>query len=147
MKKSLFFVCRGIFAWQRWVRLRPLRSGWIPKSMPLTVLRCTPPYFAYENESAARENVREKSANFISLNGLWKFNWVKDADLRPTNFYADDFDYSAWADMPVPRYLGSEWIRRSGLYQYGICVEQHSTGQSPRNTHSRQPRRILYPYD
>ena len=52
-------------------------------------------YFAYENESAARENVREKSANFISLNGLWKFNWVKDADLRPTNFYADDFDYSA----------------------------------------------------
>lgn len=59
-------------------------------------------YFAYENESAARENVREKSANFISLNGLWKFNWVKDADLRPTNFYADDFDYSAWADMPVP---------------------------------------------
>ena len=27
-------------------------------------------YFAYENESAARENVREKSANFISLNLL-----------------------------------------------------------------------------
>ena len=44
----------------------------------------------------------DKSANFISLHGAWKFNWVKDADKRPTDFYKTDLDDSAWKTMNIP---------------------------------------------
>ena len=59
-------------------------------------------YFAYENETLALAGQMDKSANFISLHGAWKFNWVKDADKRPTDFYKTDLDDSAWKTMNVP---------------------------------------------
>lgn len=40
--------------------------------------------------------------NYQSLDGEWKFNWVKDADQRPTEFYVVDFDDSGWVTMPTP---------------------------------------------
>ena len=33
-------------------------------------------YFAYESADAAARGVKEKSANFMTLNGTWKFFWV-----------------------------------------------------------------------
>ena len=59
-------------------------------------------YFAYENEVAAKAGNMAKSANFLSLHGAWKFNWVKDADKRPTDFYKTDLDDSSWKTMNVP---------------------------------------------
>ena len=59
-------------------------------------------YFAYENAQKAKAGIREKSENFLSLNGIWKFNWVKDCDMRPTDFYRVDFNDKGWATMPVP---------------------------------------------
>ena len=59
-------------------------------------------YFAYENETLALAGQMDKSANFISLHGAWKFNWVKDADKRPTDFYKTDLDDSAWKTMNIP---------------------------------------------
>ena len=44
-------------------------------------------YFAYESADAAKKGVKENSANFMSLNGSWKFFWVKDADARPTDVW------------------------------------------------------------
>lgn len=38
----------------------------------------------------------------ISLNGDWKFSWVENADQRPTDFFAPDFDDSGWKTMPIP---------------------------------------------
>lgn len=38
----------------------------------------------------------------LSLNGLWSFNWVKDADQRPTDFFKTDFNASSWDKMSVP---------------------------------------------
>ena len=43
-------------------------------------------YFAYPCEKCAREGVKAEAANFMSLNGLWKFNWVKDQTERPARF-------------------------------------------------------------
>ena len=37
-----------------------------------------------------------------SLNGMWKFHWVKRPDLRPEDFYKPEFDVSSWKDIPVP---------------------------------------------
>ena len=59
-------------------------------------------YFAYESSDAAQQGERTQSAYYMSLNGMWKFNWVKDADARPTGFWRADYNDKAWAEMPVP---------------------------------------------
>ncbi len=59
-------------------------------------------YFAYENSDKAEENVKEISENFMSLNGLWNFNWVRDANLRPQTFFSTDFDDKQWDKIEVP---------------------------------------------
>lgn len=38
----------------------------------------------------------------LSLHGDWKFNWVENADQRPSDFFTPKFDDSAWTVMPVP---------------------------------------------
>lgn len=37
-----------------------------------------------------------------SLNGLWKFHWVKEPSLRPADFYKPEYDVSAWKEIRVP---------------------------------------------
>ena len=59
-------------------------------------------FFAYENTDAATKAVKEKSANYMSLNGTWKFFWVKDADARPTDFWKTGFNDKGWDNMQVP---------------------------------------------
>ena len=59
-------------------------------------------FFAYENEEVALKGDMTKSRNFLSLHGNWKFNWVENADQRPTNFYETSLDDSSWGTMPVP---------------------------------------------
>lgn len=59
-------------------------------------------YFAYPCEKCAREGVKEGAPNFMSLNGTWKFNWVKDQTDRPVDFYKADFEDQHWVDFPVP---------------------------------------------
>ena len=59
-------------------------------------------YFAYESPELAARGERESSAYYMSLNGLWKFNWVRHADARPTGFWRADYNDRAWDDMPVP---------------------------------------------
>ncbi|NIG55168.1 glycoside hydrolase family 2 TIM barrel-domain containing protein [Chitinophaga sp. Cy-1792] len=58
--------------------------------------------FAFENPSLAQQREKEKSANFLSLNGTWKFNWVQDPRKRPQDFYKPDFNDSGWDNFKVP---------------------------------------------
>ncbi|MCQ2112399.1 MAG: DUF4981 domain-containing protein [Bacteroidaceae bacterium] len=37
-----------------------------------------------------------------SLDGKWKFNWSKDPESRPVDFYKADYDVSSWDDIIVP---------------------------------------------
>ena len=59
-------------------------------------------FFAYENTEAAEEAVKEKSENFMTLNGKWKFFWVENADQRPTDFYRLDYNDKGWDDFQIP---------------------------------------------
>jgi len=59
-------------------------------------------YFAYEDEKSALAGNMESSENFMTLNGVWKFNWVKNADQRPTDFYATSFNDKGWDNLKVP---------------------------------------------
>ncbi len=38
----------------------------------------------------------------LSLNGTWKFNWVRRPADRPMDFFADAYDTSGWQDITVP---------------------------------------------
>ena len=41
-------------------------------------------FFAYETRDAALKADRKASANYLSIEGDWRFNWVANADQRPT---------------------------------------------------------------
>ena len=38
----------------------------------------------------------------LSLDGVWKFHWVRNASERPSGIGAVDYDDAAWGSMPVP---------------------------------------------
>ena len=59
-------------------------------------------YFAYEDENSALKGCKESSGNFMTLNGNWKFFWVKNADMRPTDFYQVNFNDKGWDNLKVP---------------------------------------------
>lgn len=59
-----------------------------------------------------------------SLDGKWKFSWVKSPEQRPRDFYKKDFDVSAWAEISVP----SNWnivglsTHGNGHHKYGLPI-------------------------
>ncbi|MDD4198433.1 MAG: glycoside hydrolase family 2 TIM barrel-domain containing protein, partial [Paludibacter sp.] len=60
--------------------------------------------FAYESLPLAEEFVQEKSANFLSLDGSWRFHFVTDPRTRPQDFYKTSFNdrTDGWVDFSVP---------------------------------------------
>ncbi|MBN1360568.1 MAG: DUF4981 domain-containing protein [Sedimentisphaerales bacterium] len=70
------------------------------------------------------------SPYFQSLNGTWKFHWVKSPDERPVDFYRTDFDVSGWNDIPVP----SNWE----IHGYGTPIYSNVT-----YPHLREPPKII----
>ena len=59
-------------------------------------------FFAFENLEKAQSFDKKKSANYLSMEGMWKFNFVKDHNKCPANFFALKYDDSQWKDFPVP---------------------------------------------
>ena len=59
-------------------------------------------FFAFENEKLATGADKTKSSRYLSLEGMWKFNFVKDYTDRPMDFFKPMFDDSKWVDFPVP---------------------------------------------
>jgi beta-galactosidase len=59
-------------------------------------------FFAFENADKAKANDKTKSGRFLSMEGKWRFNFVKDHNLAPKDFFSLKFDDSKWVDFPVP---------------------------------------------
>ncbi len=59
-------------------------------------------FFAYETTQKALDGNKEKSDNFLSLDGDWKFKWVDIPAQRPTDFFSTEYDDSSWGTIPVP---------------------------------------------
>lgn len=85
-----------------------------PSVVAINKLPARASFFAYESLDLAKEHSAEKSVNYQSLNGLWKFNWVRDPKDRPIDFYKDNYNTSEWKDIPVP----SNWQ----LQGYGVPI-------------------------
>jgi len=71
-------------------------------------------YIPYADVQAALKNNRAQSPYYKSLNGFWKFNWVRKPADRPVDFYKDEYDVSLWEEIKVP----GNWE----LLGYGIPI-------------------------
>ena len=58
-------------------------------------------FFAFESADKAKGD-KSASARFLSMEGMWKFHFVKDHQNAPKDFFSLKFDDSKWADFPVP---------------------------------------------
>lgn len=68
----------------------------------------------FSNIEAALTKKRTASVFYKSLNGMWKFNWVRKPSDRPQDFYKPEYDVSKWDDIRVP----ANWEREG----YGIPI-------------------------
>ena len=68
-------------------------------------------YIPYTSTTAMKSDVNynkawltPEKADFLSLNGLWKFNLVPEPSVRPgeDDFWGNDADVSAWDNIDVP---------------------------------------------
>ena len=59
-------------------------------------------FFAFENADKAKANDKTQSSRYLSMEGKWRFNFVKDHDKAPKDFFSLKFDDSKWVDFPVP---------------------------------------------
>jgi len=88
-------------------------------------------FFAYETRDKALDGDKTKSDNYLSLDGLWKFNWVPDADKRPTDCFGTDYDDSLWKTMPVPGMWEMNGYGDPEYVNMGFAWRGHFNGQPP----------------
>ncbi len=114
----LAFISLGINAQSRveWedetinaVNKEPAHCSWIP----------------YADLQQAIQNDKNESPYYLSLNGIWKFNWVKHPDLRPLDFYKKEYNLSFWDEIDVP----SSWQMRG----YGTPIYTNVTYPHAKN--------------
>ena len=58
-------------------------------------------FFAFESIEKAQGD-KSASARYQSMEGLWKFCFVKNHQDAPKDFFAQKYDDSKWVDFPVP---------------------------------------------
>ncbi|MBR4853779.1 MAG: discoidin domain-containing protein [Alistipes sp.] len=79
-------------------------------------------FFTFDDEESARKVLPENSAYYLSLDGTWKFNWVKHPAERPAEFYKPSFDVSAWDDVEVPMNWNVYGLQKDGSQKYGTPI-------------------------
>ena len=99
MKKLSLILISFLFS----IRLFAFGDEWKnPQINQINRLPMHSSFFAYESEQKAQDGVLEKSDNYLSLNGIWKFNWVQEFDQRPLEFYNVNFNDKGWDNLGVP---------------------------------------------
>ncbi len=63
------------------------------------------PFFAFESADKAMKGEKKASTRYLSLEGMWKFNFARDHQDSPQGFYATDYDDTQWVEFPVPGIL------------------------------------------
>ncbi|MDO4228410.1 MAG: glycoside hydrolase family 2 TIM barrel-domain containing protein [Capnocytophaga sp.] len=79
-------------------------------------------FFSFENQQKAVNVLPENSKYWKSLDGNWKFHWVKTPDERPKDFYKKDFNTASWDEIPVPSNWNIYGIQKNGDLKYGVPI-------------------------
>ena len=59
-------------------------------------------FFAFETEDLAKAGEKAASSRYFSMEGMWRFCFVKNHQDAPADFFRVGYDDSAWEDFPVP---------------------------------------------
>ncbi|WP_172915280.1 glycoside hydrolase family 2 TIM barrel-domain containing protein [Capnocytophaga canimorsus] len=79
-------------------------------------------FFSFADKQSARKVLPENSKYWQSLNGNWKFHWVKTPDERPKDFFKPSYDVTAWEEIPVPSNWNIYGIQKDGTLKYGVPI-------------------------
>ena len=82
-------------------------------------------FLGYPDVQTALQGEPTESPYFLTLNGVWKFNWVRQPADRPAEFFREDFDVTAWHDIHVP----GNWEVQS----FGVPIYTDTEYPFPRN--------------
>ena len=59
-------------------------------------------FFAFETKEKAAQNNKKSSDRYLSMEGQWKFRFVKNHQEAPVGFFQEKYDDSQWEMFPVP---------------------------------------------
>ncbi len=79
-------------------------------------------HFSFNDINSAQKVLPTNSSNWMSLDGTWKFHWVKTPEERPKDFYQNNYDVSKWDDVPVPMSWNILGIQKDGSLKYGVPI-------------------------
>ena len=102
MKKQLLSCCLAALGLTTAIQAQNFNEWKDPEVNSVNRSAMHTNYFAYASADEAKAGSKEDSKNFMTLNGLWKFNWVRNADARPTDFYQTSFNDKGWDNIKVP---------------------------------------------
>lgn len=93
-------------------------------------------FIPFPGAVGALDQSDQSSPYYQSLNGVWKFNWVRKPADMPGDFFKSSFDASSWDDIDVP----GNWQ----LMGYGIPIYMNIThpfvpADPPRIPHHYNP--------
>lgn len=87
----------------------------------------------YATAEAVAGRDHQSSPYYRSLNGKWKFNWVRNPDNRPVDFYKPSFHTGGWAEINVP----GNWERQG--YGTAIYVNENYEFDDPMFNFKKNP--------
>jgi beta-galactosidase len=79
-------------------------------------------FYSFKDVESARKVLSENADYWKSLDGDWKFNWVKRPELRPVDFFKPSFDVSNWDEIPVPSNWNVYGLGKDGGHKYGTPI-------------------------
>lgn len=96
---ALLLLAAPLIAENDWDNLDVLQINRMPPRAFMTT---------FPDTESALKGGAENTPWVKSLNGQWKFNWVRKPADRPKDFYKPDYDVSQWKNITVP----SNWERQ-----------------------------------
>ena len=104
MRKAILIVASALFAMTAVAdEVTPTYTEWQDQEVnEVNRFPVHATFFAYETKSKALQGEMERSANYLSLEGPWKFKYVENADQRPTDFYKTDLNDTQWKTLAIP---------------------------------------------
>jgi len=133
MKKYVFILLLGLMQVQ--LSIAQVNDWENPQIFGINKEAGRATFLPYQSKEAAIADDYQKSDWYLSLNGIWKFNWVYKPEDKPNDFYTEDYDTSDWGEMPVP----GNWE----LNGYGTPIYTNITYPFPKNPpfidHSHNP--------
>ena len=119
-KRTLLVLLSGLTATFTLAQQQPLPEWQSQYAVGLNKLAPHTYVWPYANASdIEKPGGYEQSPFYMSLNGKWKFHWVKNPDNRPKDFYQPSYYTGGWADINVP----GNWERQG----YGTAIYVNET--------------------